>query len=244
MNFSRPFLMTRRGALGVAAGVVFATLLAACGQKSALLRYRITVDVETPNGIRSGSSVIENRRVEGSRGFFRVIDRGSADFFGEAVVVNLGGGRYIFALLVDPAGSNDPQFIVDRVLRYPELRPALRPENRDRWLPAYREADALKSRASLRRKDFPALATFEDIGDPATVQIVDPDALDKSFGEGFRLRNITLEVTDDPQKPQIAGLLKWLRANDPAFLDQSLMGKSGLPARYYVKHDSFIRKPL
>jgi hypothetical protein len=51
-------MMARRGALGLLAGTV-AALLSGCGSffRSGSYRFRMTVEVETPEGVRTGSSV-------------------------------------------------------------------------------------------------------------------------------------------------------------------------------------------
>src|SRR3546814_12102512 len=61
------------------------------------LRYRMTVEVETPTGVRSGSSVIETTITKGPR-----TGQGSgltATMKGEAIAVDLGSGQTLFALL-------------------------------------------------------------------------------------------------------------------------------------------------
>ncbi|WP_066268991.1 hypothetical protein [Blastomonas sp. CCH3-A3] len=62
-------------------------------------------------------------------------------------------------------------------------------------------------------RDMPArpmLVRFRDINDPTTVERVDPDALAASFGEGVKLRRVTVQLTDDPVTKGIEKRLKWL----------------------------------
>jgi hypothetical protein len=236
--------ITRRGALGLASCGAAVTLLGACGQKSASLRYRITVDVETPDGVRSGSSVIESRRVMGSRGLLRGIDTGSSRFFGEAAVVDLGGSRYLFALLISPIDGLDPNRLADRVFRYPELAPPISPESRETWLDAYREANTLMPATQLRRADYPALATFVDVAAPETVQFVDPDALNISFGAGYRLKRILFAVTNDIATPRVEKILGWLGQNPDERVDPGGLGTTNPSPRYWLTHGSFIMRPM
>jgi len=44
---------------------------------------------------------------------------------------------------------------------------------------------------------YPLLVTFTDIADPKSVKQVNPADLAATFGAGFSLKSITLEVTDD-----------------------------------------------
>ncbi|MCP4095679.1 MAG: hypothetical protein GY748_05500, partial [Planctomycetaceae bacterium] len=45
---------------------------------------------------------------------------------------------------------------------------------------------------------FPLLVTFTDINDPASVKKIDPDDLAASFGPGYSLKSVTLEITGEP----------------------------------------------
>jgi hypothetical protein len=56
-------------------------------------KYRLTVEVETPGGVKSASGVMS---VHPDRGYSR---RGHTTTKGDAVVVDLGGGRNLIALL-------------------------------------------------------------------------------------------------------------------------------------------------
>lgn len=58
--------------------VLSALLLSGCGDETPTYRYRMTVDVETPEGPRTGSSVIEVRQSMGrsaGTGFGEIIMR-------------------------------------------------------------------------------------------------------------------------------------------------------------------------
>ncbi len=65
-------MMARRGVLGLLAGGA-AALLGGCGLiwGSDRLRQKITVEVETPDGPRTGSSVVETEVREGKSGAMR-----------------------------------------------------------------------------------------------------------------------------------------------------------------------------
>jgi hypothetical protein len=42
----------------------------------------------------------------------------------------------------------------------------------------------------------PVFVTFNDINDPKTIQLVDPENLSASFGNGFALKSIQLEIVE------------------------------------------------
>jgi hypothetical protein len=56
------------------------------------------------------------------------------------------------------------------------------------------------------------LVTFGDEADPTSVAEVDPDDLAATFGEGVRLKRITVELTDDPVTSGIEARLAWMNA--------------------------------
>lgn len=177
-------------------------------------RYRLTVEVDTPDGVKVGSSVIE-----GKIGQSWHLDNLSAgpsirsSAIGEAVVVNLPNDRHLFALLrSEDVGDWASRIIFAFVPRYQgdgANRETWRAINRirtERELPRY-------SRFGSRRKPvsaYPILVTFDDLQDPTSVKRLNPDDLAVTFGDGVSLKRITLQVTDDPVTTGIQELLPWL----------------------------------
>ncbi|UVO55466.1 hypothetical protein [Sphingomonas sp. SUN039] len=189
-----------------------ALMLAACDAPPKSLRYRMTVEVETPAGLRVGSAVREVKfgKHSGADG-----QTGYANVRGEAVAVDLPGGRTLFALLRNdrvgpdyggaiammtglsfPAGKNIAAQADGTVLLYPKSPAAA---TNAAWTRDYCDPDF-----------WPTLVTFGDILNPKSVERVVPAALDKSFGAGVTLRRITVAVTDDPVTTGIDKRLRWL----------------------------------
>ena len=192
---------------------LLALLLAACGDDTPTYRYRLTVEVNTPAGLRTGSSVIEvsTRRVRlgmdpGSNG----LDWKTR---GEAVAVDMPDGRTLFALL---RSENDIDWS-SRVMFM--LAPNYRGEGatehrydalvRDRYLKTLPRMWPRTGHLD-RRSAYPMLVTFGDVDDPTSVALVDPDELAASFGDGVTLRRITVQITDDPVSTGIQKLLGWI----------------------------------
>lgn len=122
---------------------------------------------------------------------------------GEAVVADLGEGRYLFALLSGPG-------LAEGV--YKDLGV---------WPEVFRriERQVGEPPRDVPRKYWPVLVTFTDISDPTSVQLVDPDDLSAVFGEGFALRAVTLEITDAPVTSGVVeGVLGWW--NDEELFDR------------------------
>ncbi|MBZ9794999.1 hypothetical protein [Mesorhizobium sp. ES1-4] len=58
---------------------------------------------------------------------------------------------------------------------------------------------------------YPTLVTFDDLNDPSSVRLVDPDHLDVVFGSGVTLNRITLEITNSRiTNGELENVLKWI----------------------------------
>ena len=177
-------------------------------------RFRLTVEVETPVGLKSGSSVIEVQQTlvrAGSSPANQAVERRVR---GEAVAVDLPGGMTLFALL---RAKNNVDWAT---LVFPKLAPQRKGEPFVEQLDNVLEVTGTQV---LPRKwpprlyvpeseAYPLLVTFEDQADPTTVAEVDPDDLSASFGKGVRLKRLTVELTDDPVTTGIDRRLPWMSA--------------------------------
>jgi hypothetical protein len=217
-------MMARRafglGFMGLLAGAS-SLLLFGCAKRKQL-RYRITVEIDTPNGLKSGFSVMETRQ-QGPQPLVPsgIGGGGGGGVIGEAVAVDLGDGRVIFALLSGTQGRSIYD-IVPRALNYPELKPPLsRRFEPHEWQEAYDEAADVQPLAILKREDYPMLVTFDDLADPKSVKAVNPDIIG--------VRRITLHVTDDPVTTGIEKRLEWLNHLDKYLVNQSNPFTSNLP---------------
>ena len=189
-----------------------ALLLFGC-QRSERIRYRITVEVETPDGLKTGSSVIESTITKGPRmGDSSGISSGLK---GQAVAVDLGHGRILFATLADQRGSPDYHAHVfnEALTHGAEASPAMpRLYKAWEWAEERRTARRLKPTLTLPPEDYPPLGRFRDRHDPKSVELIAPEDLSRVYGAGVRLRRITLAVTDDQVT---TGMEKWLPSFGP-----------------------------
>lgn len=174
---------------------LLAFALAGCGDPTYTWHQKMTVEVETSAGVRSGSSVIEVSAVIGT-GFLAKKTAGSSVAWklrGEAVTMDLGDGRYLFALLKGNSYKSEPGrnalFVFTDWDAY---------DPRKHPLPADQVTRAPRDRpVALGNEAYPLLVTFDDITDPTTVRRVDPYDLASVFGPGYALKAITLEITDE-----------------------------------------------
>jgi len=168
-------------------------LLIADWYNSDSVRYRLTYDVEIDGQIRSGSGVIE----VGSR------------VTGEAVVVDLGGGRYLFSLLagrlVQFNSSASHRTSPDKLL-------LLAFDCGLSWgSELYRCLNRTMPSTELPFRVLPVLATLDDINDPTSLRLVNPEDLAAHFGPQTSLKRVTIEITNDPiTEGRIEALLVWL----------------------------------
>lgn len=194
--------IARRTMLCLFAGFV-SILLVGCGLVKSYepFRYRLTVEVDTPQGVRTGSSVIEVTAGEVGT----TLGGAGVEVRGEAVSVDLPGGQTLIALL---QGDHDPYEFAGRVMflvtpfkggdkqeGFGPLLEAVRANRKvnvvPRMRPGYYDVDPPFSA-------YPMLVRFRDIRDPRTMERVDPDNLAALFGPRVKLRRITVQVTDDP----------------------------------------------
>jgi hypothetical protein len=179
-------------------------------------KYRLAVEVETPAGVKSGSGVMS---VHPDRGYSR---SGSTVTKGDAVLVDLGGGKNLVALL---AQFDDKNLDLDGMNYL-----ALRAFNAAGRRTAFNEMSRISGAVPVTAALVPVLAAFGDINDPATMRVVRPDDLEATYGKGFSLRGVTVEAVPNGFWPlDVGGALGepvtrgieaklpwWNRSGDPA----------------------------
>jgi hypothetical protein len=189
-------VLTRRSALGALLSPLF---LAGCGFGGGeSYRYRMTVVVDTPQGPRSGSSVIEVRvHPTGPLAASVFIRRA----YGEAPFIDLPGGRTLFALLSNqPDGYNAGD-------QYAQFAYADAVPGGLGWREQARALKRQTSPATLPPEHYPRLITFLDPKDAKSIEVVDPADLAAVFGPGIALRSIEIAITSDPVTRRLSARL-------------------------------------
>jgi hypothetical protein len=190
-------------------------------------KYKLSFEVETPGGIKSGFNVVEISHASVS------IPAGGTMTHarGEALYLDLGPGqRPLIALLtshrdgetnkmVGHWGEVAPFNVLARL--YGETFTDYGSKNENIYkLVQYRGAKAVSPSDS----DLPDLVTFADIKDPKSVMLVDPGDLAATLGPGVKWKSITLEITDEPLTTGIETWLPWLGGLRGGGLDGKLSG--------------------
>jgi hypothetical protein len=196
--------------IGAASALIFT--MASCagggGFSNETIRYKMTVTVETPEGIKTGSAVREaSRYTEPS-----ILPDQGGTFYnitkGEAVVVDLGHRGVLFVLLGGGAEAKNvfKSLAQDNDSRVVELLPA----------------------------QYPKIVNFKDRNDPKTIELVletepcaDPktgiphstscvknDRFGEIYGEGVRLKSVNVERTEEQVTRHVEKLM-------PSYRDQS-----------------------
>lgn len=165
-------------------------------------RYRITLEVEDNGKARAGSSVIETSATPQPKILPEV--QAKVRVSGQAVVIDLGEGRKLFALLrLDDERKKKNETFVELAAD------VFDPESYgwSRWI----EVSKMRGTKDLTNAEIPLLVRFRDLEDPMTVERVDPGDLSAHFGPGVYLKRATLELVD------------------PGFWPLNWMGLSGTP---------------
>jgi hypothetical protein len=211
-------LMMSRSSLHVAAVASMALGLAGC-ERTESYRYKLTLAVNTPEGVKRGSSVVEVEFWDVS-----IPARGTMHRLrGEALYLDLGAGaRPLIALLtrrLKPYSGEEQQWT-------PDGGPGMRQMSRLYGVPPSADGmDTIARLASMRgpravtANELPDLVTFANINDPKTVIEVDPNDLQAALGPGISWNEITLESTDEPITKGIEFKLSWMSAYSDKMLD-------------------------
>ncbi len=207
-------------------------------------RYRLTVEVETLEGLKTASSVIEVEQSMGRAGGSPLHSQIYRRIKGEAVVVDLPGGKTLFALL---RSDNDIEW-ASKVMQMlaPEVAGEEGDEKFDNVLLIKGKIEVPRTFPKVawipERSAYPMLVAFGDLADPTSVAEVDPDDLAASFGEGVKLKRIIAELTDDPVTTGIEKHLRWLSDYPEPRLDPDYRGSTDPNLSQSLWHGDFRKK--
>jgi hypothetical protein len=197
-------------------------------------RFKMIVEVETPEGVLSGSSIYEikaeNRQAilpdEGVRAW---------SSRGEAIGVDLPGHRTLFALLKTGALHGDMASLsmatLDTAFNNDVVESAARLSNRH----------GTNAPVAVKPSDYPLLVTFKDMTDPTSVERVDPDDLSRSFGKGYWLKAITVQITDAPVTTGIQKRLAAMGMSPDNSLDKDFAPTTNPTLAQQLGYIDFVR---
>lgn len=152
---------------------------------------------------------------------------GSSWLKGEAVVVEVAPGKYLFALLKEASLAWDVFLPVNTPMEQ-----------------AGAKLEVLRETRELTQDQYPVLATFGDINDPTSVKQVNAADLKATFGPGYSLKSITMTITDEQvTEGAVERLLHWLgKYPGTNKLGPRTKKSSNIPFNRQVSFGDFIRR--
>jgi hypothetical protein len=218
---------TRRSLVTLLAAASVALLSGCDSGPRDTVRYRLSLEVETPEGTKTGSGVIEHAG-RWNDGITRGLGAGpglAGATRGEAIITDLGARGLLLCLLTRDEGreGSEDDFLLPDVFPF------------DKWGGSQKDYAAYLGRLEGRKpvadaplRNLPMLARLRNPLDPATAERVDPTNLAATFGAGVRLVRATVQITDDPlAPPALENRLPWLRT-----LQGSIANTLGLKHEY------------
>ena len=196
--------MNRRSIMGLmGAGL----LLAGCNS-TYTYHQKLTVVVQTPEGERTGAAVTEVEASVGSQGLLSQANV-SYKVRGEATVVGLGQGKYLFALLSSGGEWTATEYWAMHAF-YKRVMDEYPSGSTERLNTFYTALLKMRDSERVAPDQYPLLVTFRDNNDPKSAVQVKPGQLADVFGQGYALKSVSLEITDEPLlKGSIDQLLPW-----------------------------------
>jgi hypothetical protein len=195
-----------------------AAALSGCWGNSYTWNQKLTVKVQTPDGVKSGSAVTRVTASVGKHfisGDSRVLTFGVG---GEATIVDLGHGKYLFAALAS-SGPSATEYLAELTFAdVIHVDPSK--EQIARLNDLYQAVTTVQGSHPVPTKNYPLLVNFTDINGPKTVKEVKPGQMSEAFGTGYSLKSITLEITTEPvTRGAIQKIAHWVEQENPIFVN-------------------------
>ena len=192
--------------------LLFAPLfLTGCGRPTYTYRYKLTLAVDTPDGVKEASTVVQKHiySVSFPHSGIRLATTG------QSLYLDL-GPRPLVALLTRRVRGNAVEGYGGGVIREVYGGQSEWQDGRNPGLAAL-----IKNRGAraLMISQLPELVTFADPVRPDSVMAVDPNNLEASFGPGVEWHRMTIEITDEPITAGLEKKLPWLNTIGGNYLD-------------------------
>ncbi len=184
------------------------------------LKYRLTINIDTPEGVKSGSTVQEIFYPPAdSENIYNPYNQGVPR--GEAAYIDMGQRGTVFAIMQDPANARNRIFGLMTTV-FPTV-PIIHDQSRyQEVLQHYHDLRGVKD--EVPPEHYPMFVHFRDIDSPQTIELVyktkqgsrndmkqvEIDRFEEIFGQGVKIKDMTLEMTDDPHEWKISSKLRWI----------------------------------
>ena len=204
--------------------------LAACTPPETAQRWRVTVEVETEAGLRTGTGVVETRVRPRNESLY-TLDSEQHRVIGQAIAVETPRGLVL--ALLERAGDfgffrpadrgygwvPGPDGAIRRVpIRSGAADPAGRAlwranlARRERWFAERDRALAEQRPLALLEEGWPPFILLEDPADPAGARFLQGSTDAEAAAPGLKVRRIVVQATDEPVTAGLHRRLPWLAA--------------------------------
>jgi len=186
-------------------------------------RYKMTVEVNTPDGVKTGYAVREISIRTPPPIPMLGEHRTGFGVRGEAVIVEIAPDKILFALV---SGADGQYEFGGRHVSF--LFSELAPNSPDAIIELW-PVKPVTRRPKLDNP-LPALVTFKDLRDPMSLTRLDANDLASAFGHGVALKEVTIQRTDAPVTEEIEKHINWLDDLERYRTDPSNPFTSTLPS--------------
>ena len=180
--------------------------LAGCKPSAdASYRYKLTISVETPEGMKTGSNVVE-------LDYYKTASGAPHRTYGEALVLDIGASGTLVALLTQQGertvwAQDDPISIIFKKCGR---------DTRDIFdlVDTVRSISACKAIYPLdlsKLSELPDILLFKNAKDLASLAVVDPENPEAVLGPGVVIRSASIQLTDEPLTRGVDDHLPWVR---------------------------------
>jgi hypothetical protein len=183
-------------------------LLSQVGLKHTTYRYRLTVQIEADGQVKTGSSVIEVRKTDRKDVIIGYSRNPHLSAEGEAVHIDLGRGRNVFALAMTEESA---EYRRGRdAFRY-----GLQSLAAEVFFRSGIDTDQLEwhkkaKRATIGGKTRLEFLSFRDVRDIRTAFIVEPNDFGRELGSDVKYLGAWIDITNEPVTQTIEKVLPWL----------------------------------
>jgi hypothetical protein len=197
-------------------------------------RYKLTAEVQTPDGVKTGSSVWEVGYASSQSAGGEI--NAHLSLTGQALYVDLGSGKNLFILLTNRYSGREGQYD-DMYGNYDGVKGPLRSFSLPikmfnlKWTFGKEKQlcdDFVVASATIKPEipfgNLPTLIAFTDVNVPNTVKVVQPDQFDTDYGSGYQFLSAKIEATTEAPTTGLERILPWLPSKAPK--DRSMGGAS------------------
>lgn len=195
-----------RRALRFASLLLPSLMLSACGGPDASYRYKLTVTVDTPDGAKIGSNVVQ---IDYYNVSFPMSGE-SHHVYGQALYLDTGAKPLVVLLSrAKFSGGNhwmedDPVAVVARLCLGKE-------DGVSSFIESAKQFGSCQGVYPLEFDDMPDMVTFDDPKDPNTGRPVNPRNPAEALGPGVSLRSVTIQITNESITKEVDEQLPWVR---------------------------------